>query len=33
MMGQSWKPTFFRIYFGQAFSLVSPSAVQFAIIW
>lgn len=32
-MGLSWKPTFFRIYIGQAFSLVSSSSVQFAIIW
>lgn len=28
-MDLSWKPTFFRIYIGQAFSLVSSSSVQF----
>lgn len=30
---QNWKSNFFRIYIGQAFSLLSSSAVQFAIIW
>lgn len=28
-----WKKTFFKIYIGQAFSLLSSSAVQFSIIW
>ena len=28
-----WKKSFFKIYFGQAFSLLSSSAVQFSIIW
>lgn len=30
---QSWKKSFFRIYIGQGFSLLSSSAVQFSIIW
>lgn len=30
---KSWKKPFFTIYTGQAFSLLSSSAVQFAIIW
>jgi len=29
----SWKKNFLKIYIGQAFSLLSSSAVQFAIIW
>lgn len=29
----SWKINFLKIYIGQAFSLLSSSAVQFAIIW
>ncbi len=29
----SWKKPFFTLYIGQAFSLLSSSAVQFAIIW
>ncbi len=29
----SWKKPFFTIYTGQAFSLLSSSAVQFSIIW
>ena len=29
----SWKKNFFRIYLGQAFSLIGSHAVQFAIIW
>jgi DHA3 family macrolide efflux protein-like MFS transporter len=28
-----WKKSFFTIYIGQAFSLLSSSAVQFSIIW
>ena len=28
-----WKKPFFKIYIGQAFSLLSSSAVQFSIIW
>lgn len=28
-----WKKNFFRIYLGQAFSLIGSQAVQFAIIW
>ncbi len=28
-----WKRTFFALYFGQFFSLLSSSAVQFALIW
>ena len=28
-----WRKTFFAIYIGQAFSILSSSAVQFAIIW
>jgi DHA3 family macrolide efflux protein-like MFS transporter len=30
---KDWKKPFFTIYIGQAFSLLSSSAVQFAIIW
>ncbi len=30
---QSWQKSFFTIYIGQAFSLLSSSAVQFSIIW
>ncbi|MHB1394175.1 MAG: hypothetical protein ACYCYE_14120 [Clostridia bacterium] len=29
----NWKKSFFTIYTGQAFSLLSSSAVQFSIIW
>lgn len=29
----NWRKTFFAIYFGQSFSLLSSSAVQFSIIW
>lgn len=29
----NWKKSFFKIYIGQAFSLLSSSAVQFSIIW
>lgn len=29
----SWKKNFLKIYIGQAFSLLSSNAVQFAIIW
>ncbi|MBS5083819.1 MAG: MFS transporter [Clostridiales bacterium] len=29
----SWKKTFFTVYIGQGFSLLSSSAVQFSIIW
>ena len=29
----SWKKNSLEIYIGQAFSLLSSSAVQFAIIW
>lgn len=29
----NWKKNFFKIYVGQAFSLLSSSAVQFSIIW
>ncbi|PKO13346.1 MAG: macrolide efflux MFS transporter Mef(B) [Chloroflexi bacterium HGW-Chloroflexi-10] len=29
----SWRRPFFNLYIGQAFSLLSSSAVQFAIIW
>jgi DHA3 family macrolide efflux protein-like MFS transporter len=29
----SWKKNFLKIYIGQSFSLLSSSAVQFAIIW
>jgi DHA3 family macrolide efflux protein-like MFS transporter len=32
-MQDSWRKQFFKIYTGQAFSLLSSSAVQFAIIW
>ena len=32
-MRDAWQKQFFRIYTGQAFSLLSSSAVQFAIIW
>lgn len=32
-MKPSWKKSFLKIYIGQAFSLLSSSAVQFAIIW
>ena len=32
-MRGAWQKQFFRIYTGQAFSLLSSSAVQFAIIW
>jgi DHA3 family macrolide efflux protein-like MFS transporter len=32
-MQDSWRNRFFRIYAGQAFSLLSSSAVQFSIIW
>lgn len=30
---ENWQKSFFRIYLGQAFSLLSSSAVQFSIIW
>lgn len=30
---QDWKKNFMIIYIGQAFSLLSSSAVQFSIIW
>ncbi|MEI7883824.1 MAG: MFS transporter [Clostridia bacterium] len=30
---KNWRKSFFTIYFGQAFSLLSSSAVQFSIIW
>lgn len=30
---QNWKKSFFTIYIGQAFSILSSSAVQFSIIW
>lgn len=30
---QNWKKSFFTMYIGQAFSLLSSSAVQFSIIW
>jgi MFS transporter, DHA3 family, macrolide efflux protein len=30
---KSWKRPFFTLYIGQAFSLLSSNAVQFAIIW
>lgn len=30
---KNWKKSFFAIYFGQSFSLLSSSAVQFSIIW
>ncbi|MEG0772124.1 MFS transporter [Clostridium sp.] len=30
---QNWHKTFFTMYIGQAFSLLSSSAVQFSIIW
>ena len=30
---KNWKKNFFTIYIGQAFSLLSSSAVQFSIIW
>ena len=30
---ENWKKSFFMIYIGQAFSLLSSSAVQFSIIW
>jgi len=30
---QNWKKSFFTIYIGQAFSLLSSSAIQFSIIW
>ncbi|WP_192929837.1 MFS transporter [Alkaliphilus serpentinus] len=30
---KSWKKTFFQIYIGQTFSLLSSSVVQFSIIW
>lgn len=29
----SWKKSFFTIYLGQAFSILSSSAIQFSIIW
>ena len=29
----NWRKPFFTLYIGQAFSLLSSSAVQFAIIW
>jgi len=29
----TWKKSFFALYFGQSFSLLSSSAVQFSIIW
>ncbi len=29
----NWRKSFFAIYFGQSFSLLSSSAVQFSIIW
>jgi DHA3 family macrolide efflux protein-like MFS transporter len=29
----NWRKSFFTIYIGQAFSLLSSSAVQFSIIW
>lgn len=30
---EKWQKSFFTIYIGQAFSLLSSSAVQFSIIW
>jgi MFS transporter, DHA3 family, macrolide efflux protein len=30
---KNWRKSFFAIYFGQSFSLLSSSAVQFSIIW
>lgn len=30
---QNWKKSFFTMYTGQSFSLLSSSAVQFSIIW
>lgn len=30
---EQWRKNFFRIYLGQAFSLIGSHAVQFAIIW
>jgi MFS transporter, DHA3 family, macrolide efflux protein len=30
---KNWKKSFFTIYIGQAFSLLSSSAIQFSIIW
>ena len=30
---ETWKKSFILIYFGQAFSLLSSSAIQFSIIW
>jgi MFS transporter, DHA3 family, macrolide efflux protein len=30
---ENWRKSFFTIYIGQAFSLLSSSAVQFSIIW
>jgi len=32
-MPDAWRKQFIKIYTGQAFSLLSSSAVQFAIIW
>jgi len=29
----TWRKTFFTIYLGQAFSLLSSSTVQFSMIW
>lgn len=30
---KNWKKTFFSLYIGQSFSILSSSAVQFSIIW
>lgn len=30
---QTWKRSFFTIWFGQAFSLLGSAVVQFALIW
>ncbi|MFN7472016.1 MAG: MFS transporter, partial [Roseiflexaceae bacterium] len=32
-LNTAWRATFWRIYIGQALSIISSSAVQFAIIW
>ena len=32
-LNTAWRTTFWRIYIGQALSIISSSAVQFAIIW
>lgn len=30
---KNWKTSFFKLYLGQAFSLISSNAIQYSIIW